>query len=127
MYAQFSAADIMLVTSLSDGMNLVAKEYVAAREDIDGALILCEFTGAADELTQALLVTPHDIEQMKSQVMTALGMQREERRTRMRAMRRRVLTNDVQHWANSFLRSLKRQAQTRTDSPGPQERSEEPR
>ena len=53
--------------------------------------------------------------------MTALGMQREERRTRMRAMRRRVLTNDVQHWANSFLRSLKRQAQTRTDGPGPQE------
>lgn len=121
MAALFRAADVMLVTSLRDGMNLVAKEYVAARGDLDGALILSEFTGAADELTQALLVNPHDIEQMKAQVMAALGMEREERRTRMRAMRRRVLTNDVQHWANSFLRSLKRQAQARPDGPGVQE------
>src|SRR5699024_7045902 len=109
----FRAADVMLVTSLRDGMNLVAKEYVAARGDLDGALILSEFTGAADELTQSLLVNPHDIEQMKSTIISALEMGREERRGRMRAMRRRVLTNDVQHWANSFLRALTRQAEAR--------------
>lgn len=106
----YRAADVMLVTSLRDGMNLVAKEYVAARGDLDGALILSEFTGAADELTQALQVNPHDIEKMKSTILYALTMDREERRTRMRAMRRRVLTNDVQHWANTFLRTLTRQA-----------------
>src|SRR5690625_3645019 len=110
MAAMYRAADVMLVTSLRDGMNLVAKEYVAARGDLDGALILSEFTGAADELRQALQVNPHDIEKMKSTILYALTMDREERRTRMRAMRRRVLTNDVQHWANTFLRTLTRQA-----------------
>src|SRR5699024_11120212 len=92
MAALFRAADVMLVTSLRDGMNLVAKEYVAARGVLDGALILSEFTGAADELTQALMVNPHDIEQMKTTIISALGLERDERRTRMRGMRRRVLT-----------------------------------
>ena len=63
--ALFLAADIMLVTALRDGMNLVAKEYVATRVDDDGVLVLSEFAGAADELKQALLVNPHDIEGLK--------------------------------------------------------------
>lgn len=113
MAALYRAADVMLVTSLRDGMNLVAKEYVAARGDLDGTLILSEFTGAADELFHAQLVNPHDIEQMKTTILEALQMPLEERRTRMRSMRRRVLTNDVQHWADSFLGALTRQAEGR--------------
>lgn len=106
MAAMFRAADIALVTSLRDGMNLVAKEYVAARSDLDGVLILSEFTGAADELTQAMLVNPHDIEGMKTTILASMEMPREHRRRRMRTMRRRVLTHDVNHWARSFLKAL---------------------
>ena len=76
MAAMFLAADVMLVTSLRDGMNLVAKEYVAARHDERGVLVLSEFTGAADEMTQALLVNPHDIEDLKDATMRALQMDR---------------------------------------------------
>lgn len=110
MAALYRAADVCLVTSLRDGMNLVAKEYVAARSDLDGTLVLSEFTGAADELTSALLVNPHDIEGLKATILEALQMPPELRRGRMRSMRRRVLTNHVQHWASSFLRALASQA-----------------
>ena len=106
MAALYRAADVMLVTSLRDGMNLVAKEYVAARSDLGGALVLSEFTGAADELGQALLINPHDIDGTKATVMRAVEMDPREGRRRMRALRRRVLDHDVQQWAENFLSSL---------------------
>jgi len=106
MAAMYLAADVMLVTSLRDGMNLVAKEYVAARQDEDGVLVLSEFTGAADELRHALLINPHDIDGMKWAIMRAVNMDRRERRRRMRTLRRRVMGNDVQRWAEDFLSAL---------------------
>ncbi|WP_420112109.1 alpha,alpha-trehalose-phosphate synthase (UDP-forming) [Pseudactinotalea sp.] len=106
MAAMYRAADVMLVTALRDGMNLVAKEYVAARGDLDGVLVLSEFAGAADELTQALLVNPHDIEGLKRTILTAIDMPHAERRRRMRALRRKVMDNDVDRWAERFLAAL---------------------
>jgi trehalose 6-phosphate synthase len=106
MAALYLAADVMLVTSLRDGMNLVAKEYIAARRDLGGVLVLSEFTGAADELGQALLINPHDIDGTKTAVMRAIGMEPRERRRRMRALRRRVVELDVQRWAEDFLSAL---------------------
>jgi trehalose-6-phosphate synthase len=106
MAALYLAADVMLVTSLRDGMNLVAKEYVACRTDETGALVLSEFTGAADELTGAILVNPHDIEGMKDAIMRAVRIPPNEARRRMRSMRRRVRENDVTHWAAAFLEAL---------------------
>ncbi len=106
MAALFLAADVMLVTALRDGMNLVAKEYVAARHDGDGVLVLSEFAGAADELPQALLINPHDIAGTKAAVLRAARMSREERRRRMRALRRRVVEHDVERWADEFLAAL---------------------
>ena len=87
-------------------MNLVAKEYVAARHDLGGVLVLSEFAGAADELSQALLINPHDIEGLKSAIITAIEMDPREARRRMRGLRKRVMENDVAHWANSFLSAL---------------------
>jgi alpha,alpha-trehalose-phosphate synthase [UDP-forming] len=106
MAALFKAADVMLVTALRDGMNLVAKEYVAARHDGGGALVLSEFTGAADELTQAIRVNPHDIDSLKASIMQAIGMDRRSARRRMLGLRRRVLEHDVTAWAEAFLRAL---------------------
>ncbi len=108
MAAMYLAADVMLVTSLRDGMNLVAKEYVACRDDDTGALVLSEFTGAADELSGAFLVNPHDIEGMKDAIVRAATVPPAEARRRMRAMRRRVREFDVSHWAASFLGALQR-------------------
>jgi trehalose-6-phosphate synthase len=107
MAALYLAADVMLVTSLRDGMNLVAKEYVACRPDESGALVLSEFTGAADELAGAFLVNPHDIEGLKDTIVRAATVGPAEARRRMRSMRRRVRENDVAHWAASFLDALK--------------------
>ncbi len=106
MAALYLAADVMLVTSLRDGMNLVAKEYVACRDDETGALVLSEFTGAADELSGAFLVNPHDIEGMKDAIVRAATVPSAEARRRMRAMRRRVREFDVNRWAASFLDAL---------------------
>ncbi|MFP5334370.1 MAG: alpha,alpha-trehalose-phosphate synthase (UDP-forming) [Actinomycetes bacterium] len=106
MAALFQAADVMLVTSLRDGMNLVAKEYVAARHDERGVLVLSEFTGAADELPQALRINPHDIDGTKQAVLQALEMPEREQVRRMRALRRRVLERDVARWAEAFLTEL---------------------
>jgi alpha,alpha-trehalose-phosphate synthase [UDP-forming] len=106
MAAMFQAADVMLVTSLRDGMNLVAKEYVACRHDNRGVLVLSEFTGAAGELGQSLLINPHDIEGLKDAVMQAVGMDDKEQSRRMRSLRRRVLENDVNAWARRFLADL---------------------
>ncbi|MFF7292306.1 trehalose-6-phosphate synthase [Microbacterium sp. NPDC008134] len=106
MVALYLAADVMLVTALRDGMNLVAKEYVATRADDRGVLVLSEFTGAADELRQAVRVNPHDIDGLKDAIMTAIEMTPAEQSKRMRSLRRRVLENDVDAWSSSFLSAL---------------------
>ena len=106
MAALYVAADVMLVTALRDGMNLVAKEYVAARSDERGVLVLSEFTGAADELAGSVFVNPHDIDQMKDRFVAAVEMDYREQRKRMRRLRRRVLEDDVEKWSQSFLAVL---------------------
>ncbi|MGK2879949.1 MAG: alpha,alpha-trehalose-phosphate synthase (UDP-forming) [Mycobacterium sp.] len=106
LIAFFVAADVMLVTPLRDGMNLVAKEYVACRSDLGGALVLSEFTGAAAELRQAYVANPHDLEGVKDAIEAALTQAPEEGRRRMRALRRQVLAHDVDRWARSFLGAL---------------------
>ncbi|MFM2354197.1 MAG: hypothetical protein RLZZ608_1603 [Actinomycetota bacterium] len=107
MVALYLAADVMLVTALRDGMNLVAKEFVACQRDEGGVLILSEFAGAADELKNALLVNPHDIDGLKVAMLAAVRMPQRERTTRMRALRRRVHDNDVSRWSNTFLDTLR--------------------
>ena len=106
LIAFYVASDVMLVTPLRDGMNLVAKEYVACRSDLGGALVLSEFAGAADELRQAYLVNPHDLDSVKDAIEAAMNQTPEEGRRRMRALRRQVLTHDVDRWARSFLDAL---------------------
>jgi trehalose 6-phosphate synthase len=106
--ALYHAADVMAVTPLRDGMNLVAKEYLATRVDNGGALVLSEFTGAAAELPQAYLVNPHDLDGLKETLVRALDAPPAENRARIRAMRRHVRANDVQAWARSYLRTLER-------------------
>ncbi|MET0978621.1 MAG: trehalose-6-phosphate synthase [Paeniglutamicibacter terrestris] len=106
MIALYLAADIMLVTSLRDGMNLVAKEFVAAHTDNTGMLVLSEFTGAADQLTQSVLVNPHDIDGMKSGILRALRMDPQESARRMRRMRRHLREHNVSNWSKEFLVSL---------------------
>ncbi|SFL60226.1 alpha,alpha-trehalose-phosphate synthase (UDP-forming) [Geodermatophilus ruber] len=108
--ALYRAADVMLVTPYRDGMNLVAKEYVAARGDFGGALVLSEFAGAAAELRQAFLVNPHDIAGVKNQLVRALRSEPDELAKRMRAMRRHLFKNDLEHWATSFFDALRAQA-----------------
>ncbi|MGI8645892.1 MAG: alpha,alpha-trehalose-phosphate synthase (UDP-forming) [Nocardioides sp.] len=106
MAALYRAADVMVVTPYRDGMNLVAKEYVACRYDDDGALVLSEFAGAADELRQAWLVNPYDLNGMKSALLAAARADPRERSRRMRALRKQVMEKDVAHWAASFLTEL---------------------
>ncbi|HUG00115.1 MAG TPA: trehalose-6-phosphate synthase [Ilumatobacter sp.] len=102
----YRAGDVMLVTPFRDGMNLVAKEYVAAHVDGDGVLVLSEFTGAADELTAALLVNPHDDAALQDAIVQAVEMHREERRERMNSLRSCVEGATVSMWADSFLTTL---------------------
>jgi len=109
MVALYLAADVMLVTALRDGMNLVAKEYCAARFDEDGVLILSEFTGAWDELKRSLRINPHDIEGLKDAIMQAVTMPKRERTSRMRTLRKRVIEHDVARWSSEFLDVLKAQ------------------
>jgi trehalose 6-phosphate synthase len=106
LVAFFSAADVMVVTPVRDGMNLVCKEYVACRHDLGGTLVLSEFAGAAAELTSAFLVNPHDLDGVKNALHAALTIDPAEGRRRMRALRRQVLTHDVDRWARSFLEAL---------------------
>ncbi|MRH29625.1 trehalose-6-phosphate synthase [Microbacterium sp. SYP-A9085] len=108
MVALYLAADVMLVTALRDGMNLVAKEYVASRTDNQGVLVLSEFAGAADELSTAIRVNPHDIEGMKDAIMDAVEMPPTEQRKRMRKLRHRVQEHDVVAWSRGFLTALAR-------------------
>jgi alpha,alpha-trehalose-phosphate synthase [UDP-forming] len=103
----YRAADVCLVTSLHDGMNLVAKEYLAARDDEDGVLVLSKFTGAAIELRDALLVNPYDTNGVAEAIHQALEMGRGERRIRMQRMRRHVLEHNVYRWAANILGDLR--------------------
>jgi trehalose 6-phosphate synthase len=102
----YMAADVMLVTPLRDGMNLVAKEFVAARPDKSGVLVLSEFAGASDELIDAILVNPHDPDAIVDAMTAALELAPNEISERMTLMRKAVAGSDVHDWAESFLRSL---------------------
>ncbi len=104
--ALYLCADIMVVTPLRDGMNLVAKEYVAAREDGTGALVLSEFAGAATELGQAFLVNPHDLDSLKQTLLRAMQAPCADLAARMTAMRRHVCLHDITDWARSYLTAL---------------------
>lgn len=106
LVAMYLIADVMLVTPLRDGMNLVAKEYVASRSDNTGVLVLSEFTGAAQELRPAELINPHDIEGLKAAMETAVHRTDVDARSAMRAMRRVVRSNTAQSWAERFLARL---------------------
>ncbi|MFN7642311.1 MAG: trehalose-6-phosphate synthase [Burkholderiales bacterium] len=103
VFELYRAADFCLVNSLHDGMNLVAKEFVAARDDHDGVLILSTFAGASRELIEALLVNPYDLSETAAAIRQALRMDRDERRERMRLMRRTVKENNVYRWAGRML------------------------
>jgi len=103
VFELYRAADFCLVNSLHDGMNLVAKEFVAARDDHDGVLILSTFAGASRELIEALLVNPYDISETAAAIRLALEMDRDERRERMQLMRRTVKENNVYRWAGRML------------------------
>jgi trehalose-6-phosphate synthase len=102
----YRAADLCLVTSLHDGMNLVAKEFVAARDDERGVLILSAFTGAARELSDALVVNPYDVEQLATAIYTALNMGPDDQEKRMAAMRRIVRENNIYRWAGNLVTAL---------------------
>jgi trehalose 6-phosphate synthase/phosphatase len=106
LVAYYQAADVALLTPLRDGMNLVAKEYIAAHLADDGALILSEFAGAAEELTQALLVNPYDTDAIAARIKQALEMSPAERASRMRAMRTQIHRNNLEHWSELFLSAL---------------------
>ena len=102
----YQAADLCMVTSLHDGMNLVAKEFIAAREDEQGSLILSQFTGASRELRDAIIVNPYDVDQMAEAIRSALEMDAEERHIRMVQMRRVVKENNIYRWAGSLITEL---------------------
>ncbi len=122
LLALYRAADVMLVTPVRDGMNLVAKEFVASRVDEDGVLVLSEFAGAADELSEALIVNPYDIDGVVVALDAALNMAGMERRARMKTLRAQVLTHDVHRWAASFLDALaavRRRKSRRTSGASP--------
>jgi trehalose 6-phosphate synthase len=106
LIALYLAADVMLVTPLRDGMNLVAKEYVAARVDTSGSLVLSEFAGASRELHSAILVNPHDLDGIKDAIRHVIDLDPVEAKARMRRLRRVVHRNDVYAWAHDFLTAL---------------------
>jgi len=104
--ALYRAADVMLVTPLRDGMNLVAKEFVASRVDGDGVLILSEFAGSAAELGEAIVVNPYDLDAVGDAIQLALTLNKDQRRTRMACLRTRVKEHDVHRWASEYLSAL---------------------
>ena len=103
VFRYYRAADLCYVSSLHDGMNLVAKEFVAARDDEQGVLVLSHFTGAARELTEALSVNPYDLEEASAALEAALRMPKEEQRDRMRSMRTLLAEFNVYRWAGRML------------------------
>ncbi len=110
----YRAADLCLVTSLHDGMNLVAKEFLAARHDERGVLILSQFTGAARELRDALLVNPYDIDQTAEAIRAALEMQPEDKELRVRRMRKVIKEHNIYRWAGNLITEL---CEVRLDAP----------
>jgi trehalose 6-phosphate synthase/phosphatase len=112
LVALYRAADAMLVTPLRDGMNLVAKEFVASRTDDEGVLILSEFAGASAELDGAVTVNPYDVDAVAESIERALTMSPQEKQARMKTLRRRVFDHDVHAWAGGFLERL---ASTRSE------------
>jgi trehalose 6-phosphate synthase len=108
LVALYRLADFCIVSSLHDGMNLVAKEFVSAREDLDGVLILSELAGAAHELAEALIINPYDERGFAEAIARAIDMPSWERRRRMQALRRRVAGRDVLAWASDILDRLER-------------------
>ena len=103
VFRYYRAADVCYVSSLHDGMNLVAKEYVTARDDEQGVLVLSRFAGASRELTEALVVNPYDIEEASAALAAALDMTADEQRARMRAMRTLIAEHNVYRWAGRML------------------------
>lgn len=114
----YLAADVCMVTSLHDGMNLVAKEFLAARRDERGVLILSQFTGAARELRDALLVNPYDIDQTAEAIRVALEMEPEEKQMRVRRMRKIIREQNIYHWAGTLITEL---CELRLDAADPQQ------
>jgi trehalose 6-phosphate synthase len=122
VYAYYRAADLCFVSSLHDGMNLVAKEFVAARDDDAGVLVLSQFTGAARELPEALVVNPYDVEQCAEALHVALTMPRQLQRARMRLMRGIVREFNVYRWAGRMLidaAAIRRRGKILERSPAP--------
>jgi trehalose 6-phosphate synthase len=112
VFRSYRAADVCVVSSLHDGMNLVAKEFVSARDDERGVLVLSRFTGAARELTEALIVNPYDLEESSAALHTALTMPVEQQQIRMRAMREHVAHFNVYRWAGHMLIEAARHQQS---------------
>jgi trehalose 6-phosphate synthase len=102
----FNLADLCIVSSLHDGMNLVAKEYVASKSDLSGSLILSRFTGAAKELTDAVLINPYSIEEFSDAIKSAIEMPREDKRKRMASMRKIISENNIYRWAGDIVTEL---------------------
>jgi trehalose 6-phosphate synthase len=117
--ALYQTADVMVVTPLRDGMNLVAKEYVAAREDGSGALVLSEFAGAAAELDDAFLVNPHDVDGLKETLLRAMDAEPQDLAARMGAMRTHLRTHDILAWARAYLGTLDHTGRLTERLPGP--------
>ncbi|MFN8638605.1 MAG: bifunctional alpha,alpha-trehalose-phosphate synthase (UDP-forming)/trehalose-phosphatase [Dehalococcoidia bacterium] len=115
----YASADVMAVTPLRDGMNLVAKEFVASRPDLEGTLVLSELAGAAAELPEAIQVNPFDVPALAEAFYLALTMAPEERRNRMRRMRTRVMQNTTERWVHGLSDALTQAVETRAPRPAP--------
>src|SRR3989339_262220 len=102
----YQLADFCIVSSLHDGMNLVAKEYIAAKKDLSGALILSQFTGAARELNEAILINPYSIEEFSDSIKLAMDMPPEEKKRRMEILRRGISENNIYRWAANIISEL---------------------
>jgi trehalose 6-phosphate synthase len=118
VHAWLHMASVAIVSSLHDGMNLVAKEFVAAQEACDGVLILSEFAGAARELSEALIINPYDTEQFADAIRYAVEMPPDERKARMERMRRKVEENNIYRWAADLFSEL---SASSSDRPAPSE------
>jgi trehalose 6-phosphate synthase len=103
VYALYRIATACVVSSLHDGMNLVAKEFISARTDLRGALVLSHFTGAARELTDALLINPYDVVGFAEKLLHALTMPEDEQSRRMEKMRRHIVDQNIYRWAGNLL------------------------
>jgi trehalose 6-phosphate synthase len=126
VHAWLSMASVAIVSSLHDGMNLVAKEFVAAQESCEGVLILSEFAGAARELPEALIINPYDTEQFADAIRYAVEMPRDERQTRMERMRRKVEENNIYRWAADFLSELSASSSDRSTASKGRSEPDEP-